>query len=322
MADHADDDGTNVFVYMGGLVPEHLSETITHIRVHKSVKIITRYAFRGCRNLVSIEMHDGVEIIEREAFHNCMFLGGIKLPGVRFIGEWAFRNCRALEDVEFGERLETIEGWAFSNSSLRSIKLPKVRVIEESVFNNCEKLTDVELLPHHHGQRIGSYLFQNCPSLRRITIPLNSAYANTVFYDCDKLTQVVLIGGIHKTISSLLLERWRNEMKDEICRINQILPNTGRFGKTSKIKEWIKTTIERICHYKAEHRKLLKEFTTLLELALWKVKLDEKEVVENTLEIQKTKKAKIDDDAARQELRITSGANIVIKNVLPFLVLE
>jgi hypothetical protein len=66
----------------------------------------------------------------------------------------------------------------------------------------------------------------------------------------------------------------------------------------------------------------LKEFTTLLELALWKVKLDEKDEVENTLEIQKTKKAKIDDDTARQELRITSGANIVIKNVLPFLVLE
>jgi hypothetical protein len=130
-------------------------------------------------------------------------------------------------------------------SSLRNIKLPKVRVIEECVFNNCEKLTDVELLPQYLGQRIEERAFGRCPLLRRITTPLNSAYANTVFYDCDNLTQVDIIGGIHKTISSLLLERWRNEMKDEICRINQILPNTGRFGKTSKIKKWIKTTIER-----------------------------------------------------------------------------
>jgi hypothetical protein len=124
----------------------------------------------------------------------------------------------------------------------------------------------------------------------------------------------------------LLLESWKNETNNEIERINRDLPNTPKdymsSFKTFTIHQWIEKVLRRIDHYKAEHRKLLKEFTTLLELALWKVKLDEKEEVENTLEIQKTKKAKIDDDTARQELRITSGANIVIKNVLPFLVLE
>ncbi len=200
--------------------------------------------------------------------------------------------------------------------------MPTVRFIEDSAFRNCKRLTDVELLSEDFD-KIGVKAFGNCPLLGRITIPLNNGtYANTVFYECDNLSQVDLVGGVHKTISSLLLESWRNEMNEEIGRINQILPNTGRFAKTGKIKQWIKTVNDRIDHYKTEHFKLLKEFTSLLELALWKAKLNEKEEVGNAVDIQKTKKAKIDEDAARQDLRITSGANIVIKNVLSFLVLE
>jgi len=66
----------------------------------------------------------------------------------------------------------------------------------------------------------------------------------------------------------------------------------------------------------------LKEFTTLLELALWKVKLDEEFVEASNNDNSTAKKSKIDIQAARQEQRITSGASIVIENVLPFLKLE
>ena len=75
-------------------------------------------------------------------------------------------------------------------------------------------------------------------------------------------------------------------------------------------------------HYKTEHKLLLKEAMTLLELALWKAKIlneaDEKRC--NVDEV--TKKAKIDVEAARKENRFTCGASIVIKNVLPFLALK
>ena len=60
MADHADDgDDDGVFVYMGG--GQRVPRDVTHVRIHKSVKIIGRYAFRRfreCRNLVSIDMYD------------------------------------------------------------------------------------------------------------------------------------------------------------------------------------------------------------------------------------------------------------------------
>jgi hypothetical protein len=67
---------------------------------------------------------------------------------------------------------------------------------------------------------------------------------------------------------------------------------------------------------------LVKEAMMLLELALWKAKLvneaGEKKCNDNDV----TKKVKIDAETARKEHQITCGANIVIKNVLPFLALK
>ena len=70
-------------------------------------------------------------------------------------------------------------------------------------------------------------------------------------------------------------------------------------------------------HYKAEHNRLLKEHMTLLELAVWKAKLEERD--DNSTQKVQAKRARIDEESSREEKRITSGADIVIKNVLPFL---
>jgi hypothetical protein len=75
-------------------------------------------------------------------------------------------------------------------------------------------------------------------------------------------------------------------------------------------------------HYKAEHSILLKENMTQLELALWKTNLDDEKgekASSSSDVIVQAKKAKLDVEGMRREKRITSGASIVIKNVLPFL---
>jgi hypothetical protein len=127
----------------------------------------------------------------------------------------------------------------------------------------------------------------------------------------------VEVEGIRKTISSLLLERWRDEMNQEINSINQVFPNTPANEKTDAIRLWIRSVIYMMEHYKAEHSILLKENMTQLELAVWKVKLDENEEEEDSNVI--AKKSKIEVESVRKERRIMSGASIVIKNVLPFL---
>ncbi len=94
------------------------------------------------------------------------------------------------------------------------------------------------------------------------------------------------------------------------------------YGKSEAIQEWIDSVLQRMGYFRTEHQILLNEAMTLLELALWKAKLlnegDEKKCKVDEVR----KKARIDTEAARKEHRVTCGASVVIKNVLPFLALK
>ena len=79
------------------------------------------------------------------------------------------------------------------------------------------------------------------------------------------------------------------------------------------------SVMDKMDHYKAEHFRYVKEGITLLELALWKAKLDEKEEYAAD---GRAKKARIDTNDARKDKRMICGADMVINNVLPFLQLE
>ena len=107
-------------------------------------------------------------------------------------------------------------------------------------------------------------------------------------------------------------------MNQEINRMNQILPTTRSDDKMGVIQGWIQSVLRQTEHYKAEHRNLLKVAATLLELALWKVNLLEREDGGDVLVETNSKKAKIDVESARQDWRVTCGADIIIQNVLPF----
>ncbi len=309
IAEARDDD--EIFVYMGGdqEVPLH----VRRARIDKSVKIIPTNAFRYRHQLIYVEFHDEIEIIEEWAFINCISLrGSIKLLGVKIIKKSAFYGCVALTDLEFGNVLETIEERAFFGCSLlRKITMPSVRTIETGVFVYCDELSDVvcgeglETLRH--------YAFNNCVKLNRIVLPLkDNMIEDYVFRNCPNLVSVDLVGGFNSTIDFFHTESWRNDMMDQINRINRELPNTASWRKTAEIQHWMRTVIRKFEHYKSKHHKILEEATTLLELALWKANLNVKE-----RDGRDTKESHDRDSA-----RFTSGASIVIKNVLPYLQLE
>eukprot|EP00984_Skeletonema_dohrnii_P034479 scaffold33569_cov84-Skeletonema_dohrnii-CCMP3373.AAC.13 len=274
------------------------------------------FVYTGGDQVVPWEFHDGIERIGQHAFNGCVSLRSVKLLGVKIIKWRAFSNCSDLIDVEFGVELGRIGTSAFLNcKSLRNITIPSVRSIGQLAFDNCEQLTDLEF--GEELETLQRYAFNDCQHLRRVSMPLKDGMIeDNAFAFCPNLTTVALVGGIHLTIASLHLESWRNEMRGEINRINQVLPITPL--KTEAIQQWIRSVICRIDHYKSEHKALLKEATTLLELALWKANLEEKE---DHGEV-KAKRVKIDIQSKRNERRITSGANIIIKNVLPFLELK
>ena len=314
MADALDDGDDIIFVYMGGdqRVPRH----VRRARIHKSVKIVRARAFQNCRRLISVEFHDGVEIIEQYAFWGCYSLkGAIKLLGVKIIEHAAFQFCRLLTDVEFGDQLETIEQSAFNSTALKNIKLPSVRTVGRTAFGNCGELSDVEF--GEELRTIQQSAFHSCPKLKRIVLPLKgNIIEDHVLGWCPKLSTVDLVGGIQNTVASLHMESWRSEMTGEISRINQVLPTIPR-EKTEAIQQWMDSVIRRLNHYKDENHRLLKEATTLLELALWKTNLADSEEGE-----RKGVKTVEEMESSRDEIRYTSGADIVIKNVLPFLALK
>ena len=66
---------------------------------------------------------------------------------------------------------------------------------------------------------------------------------------------------------------------------------------------------------------LAKEATSVLELALWKHKMDESTQSNNAKNLgQNNKRARVGTDISeRQHYRINCGADIVVRNVLPYL---
>jgi demethoxyubiquinone hydroxylase (CLK1/Coq7/Cat5 family) len=70
-------------------------------------------------------------------------------------------------------------------------------------------------------------------------------------------------------------------------------------------------------HFEDELHKL-KEITSILELALWKIKMNEKSHHDRATQSQK--KMKTDDSSVRSQNRVTCGADVVIGHVLPFLI--
>ena len=146
------------------------------------------------------------------------------MAGLIEIGEGAFFHCVALIELEF-DKLEiigdgfTVYWGAFAGCKLRSINLPSIKTVGAYAFADCPALTEAVFGEELEG--IFRNAFHNCTALRRIVIPLkdNLTIGNNAFYKCENLSRVdTLDGEIHKTISSLHLESWRNEMEDEIDR--------------------------------------------------------------------------------------------------------
>ena len=323
--DNNDDVGdvNDIFVYTGG--DQEVPRNVKRVRIAENVDTIPAWTFCECFQLIEVVGHNKIKKIEQYAFTGCYRLRRVtKMTGVIEIEQEAFCDCTALSELEF-DKLEIIGNHAFILcNSLRSINMSSVRRVGAYAFEGCSALTGVVL--GKDLERIEMSTFFECTALRSISIPLkdNLIVANYAFTSCEILSRVdILAGGINATISSLHLEMWRNEMLEEIDRINQTLPNIRAVEKTTAIQQWITNVLNRMEHYKTEHHILLKEAMMLLELALWKAKLLKEGEEEKKCKVNvATKKVKIDAKASRKEHRVTCGANIVIKNVLPFLALK
>ena len=276
--------GNNIvrFTYTGA-EGEHIPAEATHITVAEDSTFVRAEAFKNHRNIIELICHEGVVKIELSAFLYCPNLRRVIMPGVKVLEENAFSWCEALEDVECG-KLEVIRYGAFSECfSLMIINLPSVRIVEENAFGNCNDLAEV-----HFGSKLGGIeqrAFGECISLERITIPLKDGLftGDGAFIACENLEEVDLVEGavLQETVDSFESEEWRNDMNGVIDSINQILPAApaGQYNyrvsaeddpgqKARAIRMWIRSVLDKIHHYKAEHQRVLDVAATRLQLAL------------------------------------------------------
>ena len=272
--------GNIVFIYTGA-EGERIPDGVTHVTIGKDVTFVRARAFYQHPNIIELICHDKVEKVEEWAFGLCPSLRRIIMPGVEIAEMGAFSECEALTDVECG-KLEIIVQWAFYKcTSLGSINLPSARILEENTLAQCAALIDVKF--GRRLQRLGDSAFYGCESLERITIPLKDdlMIGYDTFQECQNLKHVDLIEGalLKETVAALQLENWRNDMNTEIDSINQILPNASAgfyygegdddYGqKALVIQRWIRSVLEKMMLYRAQHKASLGDAATTLQLAL------------------------------------------------------
>ena len=125
----------------------------------------------------------------------------------------------------------------------------------------------------------------------------------------DERMRFLFTCGLSDHVEALEFRLWRNHIKNMI--------HTATFamrGDNSVILHEIRS---KLVHFEDELTKL-KEVTTILELALWKMNMSKNGHQDRATQSQK--KMKVDDSSIRSQNRVTCGADVVIGHMLPFLI--
>jgi hypothetical protein len=174
-----------------------------------------------------------------------------------------------------------------------------VKIIPERAFYQRMNMVSVET--HGGLEKIEKGAFQGCHSLRGIKLPGVKEVGYIAFINCIRLMDV--------------------EFGDKLETIEEYAFACCPLRRSIVILPIVRTIGERVfgyCKQLTDVYALLKKDMTLLELALWKAKLDESDASEEDTPNGKAVR-NIDVESVRKELRVVSGADIIIKNVLPFL---
>ena len=291
-----------VFEYTGkGCV---VPKDVTIIRFHPSVVEVEKRAFQDCKQLREVVFNDGLRKIGWQAFRSCQSLSSIALPStVTEIDECAFMNCKQLREIVLNEGQQNIGDGSFYNcTSLSSITLPStVMEVGSSAFKNCNNLREV--LFNNGLRKIEWSAFENCTSLPSIVLPSTlTEIGKYAFCDCNNLREVVFHGvpleievgaftnstslvrftfpTISTRLDNLIHTGHWEEIENEVHEIRGVVERSDghlfvsaqamEVGRNwNRVRESLDNIVRVISRYE------LKEGTSIFELALWKLKLDQ-----------------------------------------------
>ena len=152
--------------------------------------------------------------------------------------------------------------------------------------------------------------------LHKFAFPTKHSFGGLQF---EERMKYLVTCGLSTHVEALPFKVWRGCISNMIQNSNFAShgdyqnSNFENYGDNLDILREIQS---KLAHFEGELPKL-KEVTTILELAMWKMKLNEKSPYMAT---QRQKKIKTDESNTRQHCRVSCGADVVIGHVLPFLI--
>ena len=137
----------------------------------------------------------------------------------------------------------------------------------------------------------------------------DSSYASPLIF--RERMQFLVMRCMSDRVEALALKVWRDHI------IDMVYSTEFNYYNQSGNKNIISTIQAKVAHFEDKYPKL-KEITTTLELALWKLSMNEKISPEEATPRQK--KIKTDESNIRRQCRITCGADVIIRHVLTYLI--
>ena len=185
---------------------KHLEE----ITIHNLVRNIGHGAFTGCKKLKRIELPEKTKIIEPYSFDGCTLLSDVVLPsGLKEIGWNAFWNCKSLHHIHLPESVRTIQtGFAHSLQEYTVSPDNKYFAAIDGVLYNKD-LTKLIEMPRERNIRkfivpdsvtsIGYNAFWYCEKLKGVLLPKGlKIIESDAFGNCSSLKSMLLPDGIKK----------------------------------------------------------------------------------------------------------------------------
>ena len=138
-------------------------------------------------------------------------------------------------------------------------------------------------------------------------------FAETSIISFDDLfterMQYLIMCGLSDRVGALPFKIWRDDIRHNIQTADY------KWGRDNSAT--LREIRAKVSHFEDELPKL-KEITTILELTMWKLRINENITQEEATNCQK--KIKIEEFSIRQQCRVTCGADVVISHLLPFLI--
>ena len=162
-------------------------------------------------------------------------------------------------------------------------------------------------------------VIQNLLDLQEESFPEQKIEWEEVFNDlgergkCFATFRFLIKCSITKRVNGIGLKQYRDTIMKKVGSV--AAPRSEFPDENERVK--YKTEVQRILsHYETEFQ-ILREATSVLELALWKNSISK--TMSDHDGGRGTRKRKLYDETDRSTRRVSSGADIIIRNVLPYL---